>query len=130
MPASVTTSTKPAAHTTILIVEDERPVRGLIASILKKQGYRVLEAANGLEALELVKGDPSCRLVITDVIMPKMNGPELVNRLTAILPEVRVLFISGYLGDALDPEGLPHAFLQKPLTPQDLTKKVAALLSA
>ncbi len=118
---------------TILIAEDEQAVRELTAQILKDQGYNVLVAGNGADALRVSQqynGD--IHLLLTDVIMPQMNGQELAEQLRVTRPEIRVLFMSGYTGDAiaqrsaLAPGTAP--FIVKPLTLEKLTGKVRAVL--
>jgi CheY-like chemotaxis protein len=117
---------------TILLVEDEAAVRSLACTILSKSGYQVLEARDGEEALLLCERFPGpIHLVLTDVIMPKIAGPELAERLSRLRPQSRVLFMSGYTDDTVVHHGLLKsglAFLQKPLTPDSLTRKVREVL--
>lgn len=105
-------------HETVLIAEDEEAVRELIGSILQSQGYRVLSAANGVEALRLVESaGVQIDLLVTDVVMPEMGGKELVDRLRAQGMGMEVVFISGYTNDALFQENILKEginFLQKP----------------
>ena len=113
---------------TLLLVEDEDAVRSLAKRVLVNQGYTVLEAANGHEALELVANtDAAFDLVLTDVIMPHLGGPELVSELRQRRPDLRVLYMSGYThADKLMP-ALPDptfAFLQKPFSPENLARKI------
>jgi CheY-like chemotaxis protein len=106
-------------------------VRALLARILSEEGYEGLEAADGMEALKLMQQHAtSCQLVITDVIMPRLNGPALAQHLTALSPHVKILFISGYTGDTVFNNGVgKDAFLlQKPIMPQVLTEKVEEIL--
>jgi CheY-like chemotaxis protein len=99
---------------------------------LAAQGYAILEAENGAEALEvLARADGPVDLVLTDVVMPILNGRELGERLAAERPRLRVLFMSGYTDDDVVRRGLlePGApFLQKPFTPGDLARKVREVL--
>lgn len=116
---------------TILVVEDESSIRKLVATILQDHGYQVVEAADGQEALQslqCMKG--KCPLVITDVIMPRMNTATFVEALHALRPEAQVLYMSGYAGDTLHANGLAESmpFLQKPFLPTTLIEKVQALL--
>jgi nitrogen-specific signal transduction histidine kinase/CheY-like chemotaxis protein len=117
---------------TLLLVEDEEAVRALVRSALKEKGYRVLEASGGEEALKLSEqyGGP-IDLLVTDVVMPQMSGPELADRLANSHPQIKVLYISGYT----DYAGLHHgaldlgaAFLQKPFSPEALARKVREVL--
>jgi len=117
---------------TVLLVEDEEAVRTLVRNVLRKKGYRVLEASQGEEALEfseLYRG--RIDLLVTDVVMPQMNGRELARRLVNSRPETKVLYISGYADNAVRSEGgldSSGAFLQKPFSPEALARKVRELL--
>jgi PAS domain S-box-containing protein len=117
---------------TVLLVEDEEGVRGLAVLVLQTHGYKVLAADNGKEALRLIDKH-QCRidLLVTDVVMPGMGGPELAETLQPRFPQMKVLFSSGYTDDAVVRHGLLHekvAFLQKPYTPLTLVRKVRQLL--
>jgi CheY-like chemotaxis protein len=118
----------------VLLVEDEDPVRALAHEMLTSQGYRVLEAASGADALALAARHPGAiDLLVTDVVMPGMDGGELVHHLTTARPHLRVLYISGYSDDALMREGVSEAdcaFLQKPFTCEAFVVKVRAVLDA
>lgn len=117
---------------TILVVEDEAQVRGFVRAILGQLGYTVLEASDGYEALKLVEQSRTeIRLLLTDVIMPLMNGHELAVRLKAILPGTKVLFMSGYTDDVLAFHGIaPETdFIQKPFSSADLAEKLEKVLS-
>ena len=123
----------PAAGTeTILVAEDERLVRVLAQKVLERAGYRVLVGAGGADALALAeRHDGPIHLLLTDVVMPEMNGRELARRLTARRPGVRVLYMSGYADEAVAQHGVLDpgtAFLQKPFTPEGLAKKVRGVL--
>jgi two-component system cell cycle sensor histidine kinase/response regulator CckA len=116
----------------VLVVEDEEAVRGVVSRLLKSEGYKVMEAEDGAEALDLIKrSHGSIDLVITDVAMPKMNGQELAAHLRTLRPRLPVLFISGYTDDEMVRRGLiePNSpFLSKPFTPEALAAKVRLLL--
>jgi len=123
-----------AGSETILVAEDEAPVRALAVLALKAQGYTVLEAGDGLEALKAAAGrEKEITLLITDVIMPKMGGRELAERLQSRHPGIKVLFTSGYADD-FGPRGGSAGqelrFLPKPFTPSVLLHKVRALLDS
>jgi len=125
---------EPAARPeTILVVEDEAGIRALIRKILRRQGYEVLEASNGEEALKLAEGGAAgIDLLITDVMMPQMGGHELSDRLREQHGEMKVLYVSGYTDDAAIYAGnLPPgtAFLQKPFTLGSLLDKVKEVLA-
>jgi two-component system cell cycle sensor histidine kinase/response regulator CckA len=118
---------------TILLVEDDEGVRLLARVALEHSGYRVLQAANPKEAARLASEfDGPIHLLLSDVIMPESEGPPLLDRLVSTRPEIRVLYMSGYAGEAvrhvLLVEGTP--FLQKPFTPQALARKVRDVLDA
>jgi len=117
---------------TILVVEDEKGVRDFIGGVLRQEGYTVLEAGDGEEALALLNVyRTTCTLIVTDVIMPRMNGPALVERLRSAYPSLKVLYVSGYTGDTIKQNGLSakEPFLQKPFAPHVLTYKVTELLA-
>jgi len=119
---------------TILLVEDEPSVRTLIRDELRKLGYRVIEAKNGIEACLLATQQAGLfQLLLTDIVMPGMGGRELAQHLSVINPDLRTLFISGYMDDvgimAGQEEGTT-SFLQKPFTPEVLAGAVRNLLDA
>jgi len=115
----------PGGEETILLVEDEEAVRNLVSEILSRLGYRVLVAADGIAALALSQ---RCRepihLLLTDVIMPGMDGRELAERMMVLRPDTRILFMSGYA----DPPIPADVLLQKPVTLAALARKVADVL--
>lgn len=116
----------------VLLAEDDVAVRGLIRRILVNKGYRVIETEGGLDALDYIEGSSEpIDLVITDVVMPGIAGPELASRVAAGRPGTRVLFISGYAEETALAEVEPRAgigFLEKPFDPDALTRKVRELL--
>jgi len=119
---------KPDNFETILVVEDEEIVRDLVCAVLEEEGYNVLCSSDGLEALEVAeKFDGTIDLLVTDVIMPHMNGPELAARLVEVRREMKVLYVSGYSDNDIGNHGvLDQRFelLQKPFTPQALARKI------
>jgi CheY-like chemotaxis protein len=117
---------------TLLIVEDQAEVRNLAVSALQQFGYRILSAGNPAEALDLARGlaDP-IHLLITDVVMPGMAGPELAGQLLDGRPDMRVLYISGYTDDVIANRGVPGTtvtLVQKPFTTRMLAGKVREVL--
>jgi two-component system cell cycle sensor histidine kinase/response regulator CckA len=119
---------------TILLVEDDDQVRAVALGILSKHGYRVIEARNAGEALLLSeKYRGTIHLLLSDVVMPQMSGPELAKRLSSPRPEMKVLCMSGYTDDSIVRHGVIEAhfaYLQKPITPEALTTKVREVLDA
>jgi signal transduction histidine kinase len=119
---------------TILLVEDDSSVRTLVRDELKKLGYKVLEAMNGVEACLVASQQVgSLHLLLTDMVMPGMGGRELAQNLSIIKPDLRILFMSGYtddLGILAGHEDGASAFLQKPFTPELLARTVRTLLDA
>jgi signal transduction histidine kinase/CheY-like chemotaxis protein len=113
---------------TILLVEDEEGLRGLNARGLKSRGYNVLEAGNGVEAIERIDGhDGSIDLVVSDVVMPEMDGPALLKELRKRSPNLKIIFVSGYAEEAFAkslPDGGQFEFLAKPFTLKQLIAKV------
>ena len=119
---------------TVLIVEDDEMVRKLSSRTLKKFGYAILEARNGLKALDLCKEyKGQIDLVLTDVIMPEMGGPELVKQLSEQYPHIKVVYMSGYTDNAISHHGVIEegiAFINKPATPDELGQKVRDVLDS
>ncbi len=119
-------------YETVLVVEDEIEVRKIVCQTLQSYGYAVLEANDGLEALQICGNpDNSIHLIISDIVMPKMSGQQLIGRLKSKFPEIKSLFMSGYTDGAMIHQGLLGAnthFLQKPFTPRILVKKVREVL--
>ena len=114
----------------ILLVEDDPAVLGLGASALRREGYRVLEARSGHDALTIA-AESTIALLVTDVIMPGMNGSELAKRLLELDSSVKVLFASGYTENTIVHHGVLEpgiSFLPKPFTPNSLTRKVREVL--
>ena len=117
---------------TVLLVEDEESVRGLVRDTLVSKGYKVMEAEDGEAGLRTAEAyDGTIDLLITDVVMPGMGGCELAQRVSAARPHIKVLFLSGYTEDAIVHQGELEpgtAFLQKPFTLQILARKVREVL--
>lgn len=118
-------------QSTILLVEDEGPVRKFSAKALSSKGYKIIEASSAHDAFTKIKEHGSAiDLIITDVVMPKIKGPEMVDEIRTIYPEVKVMFISGYSQEALPPKycGGDFHFLPKPFTLQQLIKHTNEIL--
>ena len=119
-------------YETVLVVEDDEDVRAYTVGILRELGYRVIEAYDGATALKLLeRGDLTINLLLTDVVMPLMSGSELADRARLLLPDLKVLFISGYTGDAIFRDGRLQAgveLLSKPFTFTTLSKKLREVM--
>jgi two-component system cell cycle sensor histidine kinase/response regulator CckA len=119
---------------TILLVEDEEGLRALNARGLASRGYTVLEAGNGVEAIEVLeKYDGEVDLVVSDVVMPEMDGPTLLRELRSRIPGLKIIFVSGYAEDAFQkhlPTDGQFAFLAKPFTLKQLVNEVKTTLAA
>ncbi len=132
--AEETASTEqlPKGNESILLVEDEQTVRNLTRRLLEFCGYKVIEAQDGIEALNIcAKSSDEIDLLMTDVIMPQMGGRELAEKLTENYPHIKVLFTSGYTDDSIVKHGENEAntnFIQKPFTIETLALKVRKVL--
>jgi DNA-binding NtrC family response regulator len=117
---------------TILVVEDEKMVRDLVRSVLESHGYEVLEAPSGEEALELcLSRSDAVHLLLSDMVMPGMSGPELAKKLKESRPEMKVLYMSGYTEYALAGSGVMErvpSFIWKPFSTEALAAKVRHIL--
>lgn len=117
---------------TILLTDDHDAVRWVVAEVLKRDGYTVLVAKDGEEALGLSEGYAApIHLLVTDFMMPHLNGRQLAERLKPLRPDMKVLFLSGHAEGVADQGGLPGQeapFLQKPFVPDVLTRKVREVL--
>jgi two-component system, cell cycle sensor histidine kinase and response regulator CckA len=126
-PETVSCGTK-----TILLVDDEKEVRGLIRTILQAKGYRIFEASDGEEAIHISNlFADTIALLVTDVVLPRIDGKQVAKELNKQRPETRVLFLSGYPEDTLVRHGALQAgvnFLQKPFSVKALTSKVQSVL--
>jgi hypothetical protein len=138
---AVADATAAAAHVemprgteTVLLVEDAAAVRAVAKQTLERQGYTVLEASNGADALHLAERHQGpIHLVVTDVVMPRLSGRELADQLSVARPETRVLFMSGYTDDSVVRHGILEggvAYFQKPFSPDGLARKVREVLDA
>ena len=120
-------------HGVILLVEDEEGLRALNARGLSSRGYTVLEASNGVEALEVIEREGHVDLVVSDVVMPEMDGPTLLKELRRRDPDVKIIFVSGYAEEAFAknlPSQEQYAFLAKPFTLKQLVAEVKQTLAS
>jgi CheY-like chemotaxis protein len=118
---------------TILVVEDEPALRRLLCICLRRRNYTVLTAKDGVEAMETFRQHRQIQLVVTDLMLPRMDGFTLKQQIAALRPEVKLLFMSGYAEQIVDDyprlfEG--SGFLEKPFLPEELVSKVIGLLAA
>lgn len=124
----------PKGSETILLVEDEDPIRDLACHVLEMCNYKVLEASNGMDAMKVFKNNQdSIDLVVTDVIMPEVSGSSLVQQIIDINPYIKVLYLSGYTEDVIVQQGITQkdvAFLQKPFKLNQLAQKVRQTLDS
>ncbi len=111
---------------TVLVVEDDRALRTLMVRTLSEKGYRAVEASDGIEALEKLASDSEIELVVTDIVMPRMNGVELAQELAASV-RARLLFVSAYGKEYTE---LPASLLEKPFSQAALIAEVERLLEA
>ena len=141
LPKSTSGVTKPASRPgggpgtgseTVLVVEDEAAVRAVVCRTLKGRGYEVLEASSGADAITVERAhDGPIHLLVTDVVMPGMNGPALAERLRISRPEMGVLFMSGYTGEEVLHQGISDSapdFLGKPFRAEQLVRRVRGIL--
>jgi CheY-like chemotaxis protein len=116
---------------TVLLVEDAPMIRRLAREIMTRAGYTVIEAADGEQAAQLAGRLPRIDVLLTDVVMPRLNGIELTAQLRRTRPELRVLFMSGYSDYAIVRNGLLSdrtTYLQKPFTPEELLRKLRSVI--
>src|SRR5579859_406760 len=134
-PVQQTEQVAPVLHAceTILLAEDSASLREMAREYLESLGYAVLEAASGVAALQVAKEfDGTIHLLLTDVVMPEMSGPELARRMTTLHPETKIIFTSGYTNDAITRQGVLNpsiAFIQKPYRPKALARKIQEVLA-
>jgi DNA-binding NtrC family response regulator len=120
------------AGVSVLLVDDEAAVRRFAARVLQREGFDVLEASDGAEALELVKAGPAnIDAVVSDIVMPHLNGVELMEALATIRPDVPVILMSGYATEALSELGIasPCGILMKPFPAERLLAEVQRCVS-
>ena len=135
LPAALEVEDKPTASggETILLVEDELAILKLTTKILEKSLYQVLPASSPAQAIELAqKHAGPIHLLLTDMVMPEMNGRELSEKIMAIRPEIKTIFMSGYTADIIARQGVIEEgahFLQKPVTAQSLAAKISKALA-
>jgi CheY-like chemotaxis protein len=126
--------THPGGSETVLLVEDDEQLRTLTGRLLTQQGYRVVTASDGREALlKSTEHTGPIHLLLTDVIMPNMGGFEVARLLSETRPKMRVLFVSGYTAESMSQQGMPLQeahFLAKPVEPQTLLRKVREVLDS
>ena len=123
---------KPLQLATILLVEDDKSVRYVARTMLLQRGYTVLCAGDGDSALKIARRHHDhIDLLIADLVMPGMKGPQLAKRLRALQPDLQVLFMSGLMQEDIVPGTIPSeaGFLEKPFTPQALVAKVQEILA-
>jgi CheY-like chemotaxis protein len=131
-----TASSRPESHRgteTILLVEDEGQVRGVAKTVLSRQGYRVIDASNAGEALlACEQHEGPIDLMLTDVVMPRTSGPQLADRLAPIRPDMKVLYMTGYVDESMPCSARLDRgeLLPKPFTPEELAERVRAVLDA
>ncbi|MGN6390898.1 MAG: PAS domain S-box protein [Gemmatimonadales bacterium] len=121
----------PGGSETLLLVEDEEAVRSSVRRLFERQGYRVVEARHGQEALRIMESGAKIDMVVTDLVMPEMGGRELVERLRARHPALKVLFMSGYSEQGVTSDGsLPRGtgFVEKPFTMEQLVRRTREVL--
>jgi CheY-like chemotaxis protein len=119
------------ASATILVVDDEQPIREMVRRILEEAGYVVTEATNGLEAIEMLKEGVPLDLLMADLDMPKLGGDEMAVRIRGMRPDQRVLYVTGHIDRLMDERPLlwdGEAFLEKPFSAAGLLEAVSMIL--
>ena len=112
----------------VLLVEDDDRVRTLGALVLRHAGHSVVTAGSPLEALKMIRADGEIGVVVTDIVMPEMNGFDLADQLHEVAPSVRIVFMSGFTSDHFK-QSVEAPFVAKPFTPESLAAGVARALS-
>jgi len=122
----------PQGNETILVVEDDGSVRKIVVDLLRVQGYKVLEATGGKEALIIFEKEKNpIHLILTDIVMPQMNGPQVIERLRQVRKDFKVLYMTGYTDEAIVQHGVVDKtinLIHKPFTIQKLARKVREIL--
>ncbi len=121
-----------AQSSKVLVVDDEPEIRKLVTAMLARNGYRVLSADSGENALRLFKSNPDTDLLLTDVVSPGMSGPMIADQISALKPDIKVLFMSGYDGTQVVQRYVVekgYSLLTKPFSMEQLESKVRAVLS-
>jgi CheY-like chemotaxis protein len=117
----------------VLVVDDEPEIRKLVTAMLARNGYRVLSADSGENALRLFKSNPDTDLLLTDVVSPGMSGPMIADQISALKPDIKVLFMSGYDGTQVVQRYViekGYSLLTKPFSMEQLESRVRAVLSS
>ncbi|MBU5636951.1 response regulator [Geomonas sp. Red69] len=118
---------EPASEHTILLVDDEAQIRSMLHDLLVCHGYKVIQAADGLDALEKFKLNvQEIKLVVTDIVMPRLDGLSSIKIMRTITPSVKVLLMSGYASDQPAPDGV--SLIPKPFTPADFLQAIRSSL--
>ena len=120
----------PSGKPTVLLVDDEQPIRLLARRILEEQGYQVTEASNGREAIELLSHGVPLDLLMADLDMPELGGDEMVRQIRMTRPDLKVLYVTGHIDRLMDARPLwaGEAFLDKPFGPAGLLEAVSLLI--
>jgi two-component system, cell cycle sensor histidine kinase and response regulator CckA len=127
----MTPDTLPNALPTVLVVDDEQPIRQLARRVLEGEGYHVTEAGNGLEAIALLKGGAPLNLLVADLNMPGVRGDEMVRQIRVTRPDLKVLYVTGHIERLLDEHPMlqdGEAFLDKPFSAAGLLEAVSLML--
>ena len=125
------TAQHPGGTETLLVAEDEETVRMFMKKILERGGYKVIIAGNGEEAVARFRENDDISLVLSDVVMPRKNGREMLDEIKKIKPDIKVVFISGYAADIIQKKGIIEEgteFITKPFKKNDLLQKVREVL--
>jgi CheY-like chemotaxis protein len=127
----MTTNSSPPPRPTVLVVDDEGPIREVVRRVLQLEGYEVTEAAGGLEAIEMLNAGAPLDLLVADLAMPNLGGDEMARRIRATRPDLKVLYVTGHIDRLMDERPIlwdGEAFLEKPFTAQALLEAVSLLL--